>query len=97
MPDPTDDGATPQIPVTEDDVGRVLDQYEDFLMALPNVVGVGSVPHPTSGEPTVAVYVSSPPDPGQVPATLEVDGGDGRKVVKTHIVPVGIISPQGPA
>lgn len=85
--------------VTEDDIERALNRHGDFLMTLPNVVGVGSSPLPGTDEPAIAVYVSSPPLPQQtseapVPASLDVEGPDGQKAVKTHLITVGLISPQ---
>lgn len=98
MPDESDDG-TPRERVSEADVGRALDRHADFLMTLPNVVGVGSTPHPVTGEPAVAIYVSSPPPRGAdgtapIPEHLEIDAGGGHKVVRTHVVTVGEISFQ---
>lgn len=99
MPDEDRDGGTAQATVSEADVERALDRHADSLMTLPNVVGVGSTPHPETGEPAVAVYVSTPPARASdgaavIPDHLDIETASGRKIVRTHMVTVGDISVQ---
>ena len=87
--------------VTEKQVAKALDLFEDVLSARPNVVGLGIVPAREEGggqEMAIGVYVSKklPKDRLSedeiIPPEVEIKARGGKVRVRTRVIEQGEIS-----